>query len=78
MSRSGPAGSAKRQPEAAGSADEVVTTQRFRRARFFIPVLFLAAMLAAGWQQVSSIDLLRVRDVLHLIPPGPVHWPSWQ
>lgn len=72
MSRSDPTRSVKRQPKAAGSADEAVTTHRFRRARFFIPVLFLAAMLAAGWQQVSSIDLLRVRDVLHLIPLGPV------
>ncbi|HED18643.1 MAG TPA: UPF0104 family protein, partial [Gammaproteobacteria bacterium] len=72
MSRSGPAGSVKRQPGAAGPADEVAATHRFRSVRFVVPVLFLTAMLAVGWQQVSSIDLLRVRDTLHVIPPGPV------
>ncbi len=72
MNRSDPAGSVKQQPETTGFADETAAIRRFRRVRFAIPILFLVAMLAAGWQQVVSIDLLRVRDALHLIPPGPV------
>ncbi len=72
MSRSGPAGPNERQPEAAGLTEDGAATRRFRRVRFAIPVLFLATVLAVGWQQVSSIDLLRVRDALHLMPVGPV------
>jgi len=59
-------------PETAGTTDEAAATRRFRRVRFAVPVLFLAIMLAAGWQQVSAIDLLRVRDALHHMPAVPL------
>lgn len=72
MSRSGPDARAKRAAQTAESGGAERATRRFRRLRVVVPVLFLAAVVAAGWHQVAAIDLLRVRDTLRLVPLGPV------
>jgi len=72
MSRSGPDARAKRAAQTAESGGAERASRRFRRLRVIIPVLFLAAVVAAGWHQVAAIDLLRVRNTLRLVPFGPV------